>query len=481
MSLTQFRGYQLPVFQDHGTKTLLLHWSRQIGKSFTLANWSIDRLLRQLQRHPRWLITVLSNSKDNGAEFALKCQETCERLGMASHLEGCGEEVSYEDMRFEIRLRVRDEAGQERVGRIKVLAANPRTARGFSGDLILDEFAFHEDSRAIWEASEPIISANPEFLCRIASTGNGRKNMFYQLIAEGRLPVNRVRRSDAWARGELKIFSLISGREITPEEARTQASDKRAYDQNYECAFEDENMALLTHELISAAERAPEFPVDQQEFSLSTLQRLHRLPGDLYAGYDVARVRDLSVIMVLQRLGPLRRLVAMLEMEAMRLPAQQRQAEKLFALPAFRGMAVDMTGLGLGVFESLQEKFGGRVSGVDFSTSEPVSDRLRMEGRRHETARVTELMALDLVELFEERRIEILPLPALRDDLRKPEKLVSPTGRVSIAAARDAEGHADRFWALALAERRIRKGGGPVAYEGLGRLVMNRLRGRCAA
>ena len=60
-----------------------------------------------------------------------------------------------------MEVRVSEEG---KTGRIKVLAANPRTARGFSGDLILDEFAFHEDSQAIWEAAErvkiePIVEA----------------------------------------------------------------------------------------------------------------------------------------------------------------------------------------------------------------------------------------------------------------------------------------------------------------------------------
>ena len=32
-----FREYQLPVFLDNETGVLVLHWSRQIGKSFTLA------------------------------------------------------------------------------------------------------------------------------------------------------------------------------------------------------------------------------------------------------------------------------------------------------------------------------------------------------------------------------------------------------------------------------------------------------------
>jgi len=56
------------------------------------------------------------------------------------------------------------------LGRIKVLAANPRTARGFSGDLILDRsLAFHENSKAIWEAAEPILASHPDYCCRIAS------------------------------------------------------------------------------------------------------------------------------------------------------------------------------------------------------------------------------------------------------------------------------------------------------------------------
>jgi phage FluMu gp28-like protein len=151
--LVPFRNYQQPVFWDHATKTLILHWSRQIGKSYTLAAWAVDRLLR----YPGRLVTVLSNSRDNGAEFVMKCQEVCEKLGQAIEVEDQALEGDFKDdnMRFEVRIVIGG-----KVGRIKVLAANPRTARGFSGDLILDEFAFHEDSRAIWEAAEPIISSN---------------------------------------------------------------------------------------------------------------------------------------------------------------------------------------------------------------------------------------------------------------------------------------------------------------------------------
>jgi phage FluMu gp28-like protein len=113
-----------------------------------------------------------------------------------------------------------------------------------------------------------------------------------------------------------------------------------------------------------------------------------------------------------------------------------------------------MTGNGLGLFEMAEEKFGtDRIEGVNFSSTEPVTDRIRSEGRKAPTAKVTEIMATNLVAEFEDKTIEITPDPALRDDLRKPEKITSPGGRVSIAAARDVKDHADRFWAIALAIR----------------------------
>ena len=460
--MVPLRRYQAAVFWSDA-KTLIMHWSRQIGKSYTLAAWAIDRLIL----FPGRLVTVLSNSRDNGAEFVVKAREVCLRLGAAIETEDASASLSYDDMRFEIRITVGG-----KTGRIKVLAANPRTARGFSGDLILDEFAFHEDSRAIWEAAEPIISSNPDFLCRIASTGNGRQNMFYQLISDGRIPYHRTRRSDAWAAGELTIYSAITGKAITPDQARAEASDKRAYDQNYECTFEDENSALLTHELISAAMRDTGWLPDHQAWSISSIARMHRAEGVLHAGWDFARTRDLSVITVLESVGTTRRQIAELIMEGLPTPEQNRQASVLTQLRNFRRLEIDMTGSGTGAYDYAVEAHGeGLIGGVNFSSTEPVTARIQAEGRKAPTAKVTEIMATDLRGVFEDRTIEIFNDPALRDDLRKPEKIVSPGGRVSIAAARTPEGHADRFWALALAVRASYANAEPGTFRPMPRLL----------
>ena len=160
--MKDFRNYQKAVVENDDLGILILHWSRQIGKSYALASWAVSRLINQLGKYPDWLVTVLSNSRDNGAEFCRKAAQACDIAEASYESVDESPNLAYDNMRMEIRI-TRKIKHREHVGRIKVLAANPRTARGFSGDLILDEFAFHENSRAIWEAAEPILAATRNF------------------------------------------------------------------------------------------------------------------------------------------------------------------------------------------------------------------------------------------------------------------------------------------------------------------------------
>ena len=485
--LITHRAYQRPVFLDRTTGTELLHWSRQIGKSKTLGDWAFDRCLSR----PGRLITVLSNSKDNGGEFAVKVAETSQTFGQAFELVAGDAKIDaqeirdvpfdFEAMRFEFRMKVGG-----KTSRVKILAANPRTARGFSGDLIMDEFAFHENSAAIWEAAEPILSSNQDFLCRVASTGNGKHNMFYRMasggtpfvapsqalqdgsgdaspktasaslqtlfVSDSGFLVSRVPRSLAWKMG-VKIFDANTRESITPDQARARAMDKRAYDQNYECQFADENMALLTHELISAAEADNVGVVCEQDWTGEAQDLLLAAQGDLFVGVDVGRNRDLTVMTVVERLGVMRFVRAILRIEGMRLPQQQERLGFLCRLPKFRRAAIDMTGIGLGLTEYSQDAFGRhRVHGINFSLSVPITQKILDEGRKAETVRVTEAMATELLQVYEDRHIQHPRDGQLRDSLRKPEKITSPGGRVSIAATRTEAGHADEFWSFALAE-----------------------------
>jgi phage FluMu gp28-like protein len=442
VALIQMREYQLPAFLDRTTGIVIWFWSRQIGKSFTLACWIVDRMLSR----PGRLVTVLSNSRDNGAELNQKVREICDLLGEAVDQEDLSDDLKYENMNMESRIEV-----SGKISRCKVLAANPRTARGFSGDLVLDEFAFHENGKAIWEAAEPILSSNPDFLCRISSTPNGTRNMFYLMVTCGLFKVIKVRRSDAWKMG-LKIYHPTTRKEITPDEARAAALDKKAYDQNYELKFADENSNLLTYELIGMAEHDGVGIICEQEWSPEALIALAAIKDPLYVGVDVGRTHDITVISALEKCGNIFRERITLRLAGMRLPAQQKRLEVLLQHPCFRCAKIDMTGIGLGLTEYTQEKYGTfRVQGVNFSSTVPISQRLQGDGRKGETVRVTEHMATILLEVYEDKRIEHVYDQRMRDDLRLPERIVGPTGRVSIAASRDSKDHADHFWAKALA------------------------------
>jgi phage FluMu gp28-like protein len=459
-ALVHFRQYQLPVFWST-RGLLLLHWSRQIGKSFTLGAWAAHRV----GTNPGRLVTVLSNSKSNGVEFIHKCSEVCALMRLAFEKVDLSSDDKIENMRMEIRITL-----SGKTGRIIVLAANPRTARGFSGDLILDEFAFHEDSAAIWDAAEPIISSNPDYVCRIASTGNGRFNMFYRMANDSSsYAVSRIRRSDAWQMG-VKIYDPATRREITPGEARAAALDKASYDQNYECAFNDENMALLTNALISACEYAglpndsasPECHICSQDWTYSALDFLRACKGPLGIGLDVGRTRDITVITVGERIGGVLFTRAVLRISAMRLPQQLDRLRPILEMPNFGRLSGDATGLGLGLVEFAQELCGAyRAEAVQFAGREKRTVRGIQQS---DSALVTELMALDLLEVFESRTIRIPCETALRDGLRKPERITTASG-VRIAASRDESGHADEFWSMALMVRALKGANTQFAYD----------------
>jgi phage FluMu gp28-like protein len=168
---------------------------------------------------------------------------------------------------------------------------------------------------------------------------------------------------------------------------------------------------------------------------------------------DVGRTQDLTVITVLEKEGNMLLVRAMLRLRNRRLPAQQELLELVCRSPRFAGAQIDMTGLGLGLYEYTRQRFGDRIRGLNFSSTIPLKPggAVRASTAEARNVRVPEALALHLLDAYESKRIRHPVDSLLREDLRKPERIVSPDGKVSIAAARTKEGHADHFWSLALA------------------------------
>jgi len=95
---------------------------------------------------------------------------------------------------------------------------------------------------------------------------------------------------------------------------------------------------------------------------------------------------------------------------------------------------MDYTGLGIGWGDDAQDKFGSyKVECVTF------------------TPRVKEQLAYPVRSTMEDRRLRIPYDPKIRADLRQVTKQVTIAGNVRFTAERTVDGHADHFWALALA------------------------------
>jgi len=113
--------------------------------------------------------------------------------------------------------------------------------------------------------------------------------------------------------------------------------------------------------------------------------------------------------------------------------------------------------------QDLEDEYGDKVVGVNFATVETVGESFATGERKVRRARVTEVMATDLLEAHEDKTINYPVDGISREDLRKPRKIVSSSGRVSIAAESSKTGHADHFWSLALLVRATKVAGDAAA------------------
>ncbi|MBL8510592.1 MAG: terminase family protein, partial [Betaproteobacteria bacterium] len=299
--------------------------------------------------------------------------------------------------------------------RITALPANPDTARGFSANVFLDEFAFHKDSRKIWQALFPVISAGHKL--RVASTPNGKGNKFYDLATKDdpQFP---------WSRHTVDIHRAVAeGLPRDIAQLRAALDDEDAWAQEFELQWLDEATAWLPYDLINACESDRAGVAE------------HYSGGPVYVGVDIAARNDLFVIWVLEQVGDVlwtrdiitRRRVSFAEQDAL--------LDNVFASYPVIRCCMDQTGMGEKPVEDAKRRHGdSRVEGVLFTA--PNKTILATVGKQK----------------FEDRKIRI-PLgdTALRNDLHKLKREPSATGSPRFVADSDSAGHADRAWACFLA------------------------------
>jgi phage FluMu gp28-like protein len=323
--------------------------------------------------------------------------------------------------------------------RIIGLPANPQTARGFTGDVFLDEFAMHAFDREIWAAMFPSLLRGDGEL-DVASTPKGKGNVFYQLRDNERFSTSLVTLPDA----------IAQGLNVDAEEMRRGMGDDTLYRQEFLCEFLDEATAFLTYEQIAACADPTLIPCD-------SVEGLARESRELFIGVDVGRVRDLTVLWVLAGQGEELVTVAVFELSNAPFREQFDLLSELMSLRKVRRCCIDAGGLGMQLGEQAVERFGDhRVEAVTF------------------TPALKSQLAGGLRIAVEGRRIRIPNDDRIRNDWHSVERTVTESGHFRLSAPRREGSHADRFWAAALAVHAADVGGGRPEFMAVGPLQFSR-------
>jgi phage FluMu gp28-like protein len=382
-------------------------FARQTGKTFTTTLKITDNCFEAMvqERPKRWVI--LSRGERQAKEAM---DEGVKRHCKAYQI---GFDATEFDWKSDLGMSYRAlEVTLPRGQKITALPANPDTARGFSASAYLDEFAFHKDSHAIWRALFPVISAGHD-LC-ITSTPNGKNNKFYDLMTA---------EDDLWSRHVVDIYRAVAdGLPRDIEQLRTALADEDAWAQEYELKWLDEASAWLPYDLISSCEDPGAGDPDRYEGGLCYLGNDIAARGDLWVatvGEDVGGIIVVREIVILKRAS---------------FAEQDRVMDDLFRRYRIVRACMDQTGMGEKPVEDAKARYGSqRVNGVLFSSS------IRLD------------LANRIKQGFEDRAVRIPEGDVrLRADLHKPKKVMGATGVPRIIVERDAQGHADRFWAMAL-------------------------------
>ena len=316
---------------------------------------------------------------------------------------------------------------------IRAFAANPRTIRGFEGNVTLDEFGVMPYSEMIWAAASPVADpnlANPQgYSLRVIGTPLGDANQFYRLAMtdEGK----------RFSRHRIDIYNAVAdGFPIDPEEKRRDCGNEEIFQQEYGCMFLSAAARYLSAELLDRATYADGAELRALLARSGWGQHSHApRQGAAYGGLDVARSETGDFCALVRDYKIVDTYWADEKITAQRGVSYQTQAEWVAheIRAGVRRLCVDATGIGSAHAEALGKSHPGRIEGVVFTTN------------------VKEDLATTLKQKMETGRQRIPADPDLRRDLLNLRRTITTAGHTRFDVERDKNGHGDRAWALMLA------------------------------
>lgn len=341
---------------------------------------------------------------------------------------------------------------------IHALSSNTNAQAGKRGTRILDEFALHPNPKKLFTIAYPGITWGGQL--EIISTHRGSHNYFNRLIQEiihhnnpKNISHHKVTLQDALEQGFLK--KLKSKLDIedpiqSMDEAdyfyyiKNSSPDTQSFLQEFMCQPSDDN-ALFIHPNLIEENLYPSNTPWQ-----ITLPQATRSPNLFFLGIDLARYHDFSVFWLLESINGsfFTRHITTLKNTPFHL--QEKILFDYLNIPNLMRVCIDQTGLGKQFTENAIRAYGhNRIEGITFTN--PIKESLAFLVRSQ----------------LEAHNLKLPPDDTIRADFCSIKRTTTPSGNIRFFANPCQKGHADHFWALALALQAAKSPPTPTYYQPL--------------
>jgi len=387
-------------------------WARGARKTSTVTLEIVDDcfMTEAMGRRTTWII--LSRGERQALEATQEAVRHCKAYRMAQTAIDHGTYTHIDPKTGEHRVYTKFQITFPNGSKIIALPANADTARGFSGNVFLDEFSIHDDDIEIWRSMQFVLRGR--FRIIVSSTPKGGiTRKFYQIINDD---------SGDWSKHIVDIHDAVAdGLPFDIELEKRVMADPDGWAQEMELQWITEASAWLSMDSIEACE--------DEGAGLGVIQGR----GEFYFGNDIARRGDLWVLWVLERVGDVLWTREVTAMNYAKFSEHAAEVDRLFKKYKPIRMSLDQTGMGEPIVESYQDRYGSCVEGVIFGNATKYG--LATTGKK----------------AFEDRSIRIPLDQKYRNDFYKLKRTETAAGNIRFDAVRDSAGHCDYTWACFLA------------------------------
>ena len=394
--------YQWQIFSDQNP-FIISKISRQCGKSTTFAAKAVYKSIMNDDN----LVLLVSVNQRSADELLRKVKQWVEVCKISSN--GL---VDYSETASSVTFNNKS--------RIISVPANPSSLRGWSGDVILDEYALVEDDQGIFQAVLPVITSKmkgTQYSLWICSTPSSLDTQFAKIWNSD---------EDKWHKYEFNIYDCVQqGLKADPETLKSIVNDDLIWNTEYMVQF--------------ASGSGTAFPSEW-----TSNWTYDKLPSNVhyFLGFDVGRQNDFSVacIMAYDNSTKMSYIDQILKFKEMPYNQQLNEVKKLHQKYNFKAGYVDQCGIGSMLAEEISRTISSKVKGFSWNGNNKTEtyDNLRTS---IQDEKVKCNVQFDQI---------------VKMDFGNVRRYISNTGKIAYTAPHTKDGHSDVTSSIVLALQAIR-------------------------